>query len=171
MFIIPNRDGQHLDTLSLEGLALLRKGCAGAGQWRATSVGRRCGQSCVAGLASPRPALRFGHDTRARRELTPPAARRLGLVVVRVLERRLPASLQHLGITRTAVWWHALAQLEQDAPLVAEVEQVRDGAAGLEVEITEARGGAACIALAELVGSCELRLGAVPMDAAEPERV
>ncbi len=89
------------------------------------------------------PALRSGHDTRARGDLTTPGPRPLVLFVVCVLGRRLSASLQYLRVAGTGLRRDALAQLEQDPPLVAEVEHVRDGAAGLEVEVAQASGGAA----------------------------
>jgi hypothetical protein len=119
----------------------------------------RCGQSCAAGLPSLVPLFGSGTAPAPGATLHLGQPGRLGLLVVRVLGRRLAASLQQLRVAGTGIWWHALAQLEQDAPLVAEVEQIRDGAAGLEVEVPQASGGAACFAFSELVGSRELRLG------------
>src|SRR5215211_8103176 len=46
-----------------------RRQGAGAGQWRASPVAPRRAQSCAAELSSPRSALWFGHDARARATL------------------------------------------------------------------------------------------------------
>jgi hypothetical protein len=96
---------------------------------------------------------------------------RLFVVVVRVLGWRLAVARQHLGIARTRIGRELLAQVEQDAPLVAEVEHVCDRPAYFEIEVAKAYGGRTCFAHFQLVGSRELSFGSVPMDTAEPKRV
>src|SRR5712691_3879872 len=93
-------------------LALVRKGARVLAKGERLSWPLEGAKPARRGFHLRAPLFGSGIGTRARPDLTPAAAGRLVLFVVRVLGRRLPASLQHLRVAGTGFWWHALAQLE-----------------------------------------------------------
>src|SRR5215211_3612655 len=115
-----------------------RRQGAGAGQWRASPVAPRRAQSCAAELSSPRSALWFGRDARARGDSTPRPAPVLRLVLLErlVLRRRLAAALDDAG-KRLVAGVPDLAHRQRDLPIVAVVEHVCDPLLRLEVELAE----------------------------------